>query len=490
MTEPRVPVGPAPEPAPADAARGGELDRLGARLVTGLHAVDKALRVYELNNRAVITILDELTEVIRAAPGESGRGPRVELRDDDVLLNGLPLRLGHKTWLRARDLSLALRRRGIGGLVLPVEPTRQKLQLFFARLQKVRQLGSPEAELPLSQLATETGGSVLPATPLTASLAPRERDRHVVRLYAVLTVLLKDVLDAARVGRRITLVPLKRAIQQVADQLDGREGLLLALMDLPGYRGHQETHLANVIVLALAVGRRWRLPAGRLMQVALAAAFHDLPAALVPREIQGRRERGEPLSPEEQAVVDGAPRQALAFLLQPPGASADTALGEVITLAEATDEFARPPSYLGGQGPSALSRLLAIVNAYDLLVRPVGPWDPLLPAEAMRWLLVEHAERFDPTLLDAFARVLGLFPTGSLVELNTGAIAVVVAQHPEEGQIGAPVVELLTDDDGEPIPPRRVDLSTDGRAIRAPLEPHAHGFDPVQHFLRGPGISL
>jgi hypothetical protein len=487
MTEPRETGG---APAPAQAAEASEIDRLGARLVTSLHAVDKALRVYELNNRAVLVILDDLVDTIREVAGDAGRGARFEIRDDDVFLNGTPLRLGYKIWLRACELGRALRRRGIGGLVLPPEPTRQKLQLFFARLQKVKLVGSPEAALPLSQLATETGGAVLPAVPLEASLAPRERDRLTVRLHAVLVVLLKDLLDAARGGRRITLVPLKRAIQQVADQLDDREGLLLALMDAPGYRGHQETHLANVVVLALAVGRRWRLSSARLMQVALAAAFHDLPTALVPREVQVRRERGEPLGPAEQAAVEAAPTLALQYLLQSPGASAPGCLSEIVTVREARDEFASPPTYLGGLEQSVLSRFLAIVNAYDLLVRPVGPWEPLLPAEAMRWLLVDQAERFDPVLLDAFARVLGLFPTGSLVELSTGAIAVVVQQHAEEGLIGTPVVELLTDDEGEPTAPERVDLATDGRTIRAPLEPRSHGFDPLRHFLRAPGISL
>ena len=489
MTTTREPVDTTAASAP-EVAGTGDLDRLGSRLLVGLHAVDKALRVYELNNRAVLALLDDLVVAIRGTPGDADGGPRIELAEDDAYLNGTLLRLGYKAWQRARELGQSLRRRGVTGLVLPPEPTRQKLQLFFARLLKVKQAGAPEAEALLAQMAAETGGAVLAGTSLSSTSSARERDRHVVRLYATLTVLLRDLLDAARAGRRITLVPLKRAIQQVADQLDGREGLLLALMDVPGYRGHAETHLANVIVLALAVGRRLGLRPRRLMQVALAAAFHDLGAAVVPREVQARLERGEPLSPPEQAAVQAGPRQALAFLLQAPGASAASALGEVITLCEAADEFAAAPSYVGDQGTSGLSRFLAIVNAYDLLVRPVGPWEALLPAEAMRWLLVEQAARFDPALLHAFGRVMGLFPTGSLVQLNSGELAVVVAQHPEEALAGAPVVELLTDADGAHAAPLRLDLATDGRAIRAPLEPRAHRFDPLRHFLRGPGISL
>jgi hypothetical protein len=492
MTDPRIPREPAvgvPDP-PRSSGQPADLDRSGARLVTGLHAVEKALRVYELNNRAVLSILDDLAEAIRAVPGLGERGPCIELRGEDVFLNALPLRLGYKVWLRARDLGQGLQRRGIRGLVLPPEPTRQKLQLFFARLQKVKMASAPEAAGPLAQIVAETGGSVLSCPPLAASSAACERDRYVVRLYAVLAVLLRDLLDAARAGKRITLVPLKRVIQQVADQLDGREALLLALMDLPGYRGHPETHLANVSLLALAVGRRLRLPPRRLMQLALAAAVHELPAAMVPRDVQARLERDEALSASEQAIVDGAPRHALLYLLQAPGASSVFSLGEVVTLAEARSEFGAASAYQGGCGTSVLSRLLAIVNAYDLLLRPVGAWDPLLPAEAMRWLLVDQAHRFDPVLLDAFGLVLGLFPTGSLVELNTGEIAVVVGQQREAGLLGAPIVEVLTSDDGEPMSPERVDLATDGRAIRAPLDPLGYGFDPLQHFLRGPGISL
>jgi HD-GYP domain-containing protein (c-di-GMP phosphodiesterase class II) len=493
MNEPREPQatpGSGRAEALPPANRASESDQVASRLVSGLYALDKALRVYELNNRAVLGLLDDLVAAIRAAPGGEGRGPSIELQDEHVLLNGAPARLGYKVWLRARDLATSLRRRGIRGLVLPPEPTRQKLQLLFARLQKIKLASAPEAGLLLDQIRLETGASVLSAPPLAPTEHLRERDRYVVRLYAALTVLVRDALEAARAGRRVTLVPLKRVLQALSDELEHREALLLALMDVPGYRGHQETHLANVTLLALAVGRRLRLGPERLMQLALAAVFHDLPRALVPHDLQARLERDEPLSESEQRAVEAAPGRAIRFLLQGPGASTSHSLAPVVTLAESGDEFVRPPSYRSGVGPSALSRLLAVVNAYELLVRPVGAWDPLLPAEAMRWLLVEHADRFDAELLQAFGRVLGLFPTGSLVELSTGEIAVVVGQHGEEGCAGAPVVELLTAADGEPVVPERVDLASDGRAIRAPLEPGAFGFDGLQHFLRPAGISL
>lgn|GEM_PF-4326139 len=486
MTDPRGPQGGPAGPGADDpfGLEPGDVDRVGTRLVTGLHAIDKALRVYEVNNRAVIQILEDLAEAIREAPGQDGRGPCLEVRDEHFLLNGVPVRLGYKIWQRSRELGTALRRRGIRGFCLPPEPTRQKLQLLFARLQKLKLASAPEAEGLLSQITTETGAVVLTAPPLTSSAEQRDRDRDAVRLYAILAVLISDVLEAARAGKRITLVPLKRVIQLVADQLDQREGLLLSLPNLPGYRGHLETHLANVTLLALAVGRRLHLAPECLMELALAAAIHDLPAALLPRELQARVERGEELSPAEQGSVSFAPRQALLYVLQGPGTSSSQIMAQAVTLAEASAEFTAPPRYQSGVGPSVLSRLLAIVNAYELLVRPVGGWDPLLPSEAMRWLLVDHAERFDPLLLSAFGRVLGLFPTGSLVELTSGQIAVVVGQQREEGLVGAPIVEVVTSDDGEPIQPERVDLANDGRAIRSPLEPSALGFDPLQHFLR------
>lgn len=486
MTEPREPRGGAGGQGVDEAIPGepSELDRVGTRLVTGLHAIDKALRVYEVNNRAVLQILDDLVEAIRQAPGRDGRGPCLEARDEHFLLNGASIRMGYKAWQRSRDLCQSLHRRGIRGFCLPSAPTRQKLQLMFARLAKVKLASAPEASPLLAQITTETGAVVLTAPPLAPAAEQRERDRSAVRLYAILAVLLGDVLEAARAGRRITLVPLKRVLQLVADQLDQREGLLLALMNLPGYRGHLETHLANVTLMALAVGRRLHLPPERLMELALAAAFHDLPTALVPRDVLAKVERGEELTPPEQWSTSFAPRLALLYMLQGPGTSGAQLMAQAVTLAEAPGEFAEPPRYRSGLQPSALSRLLAIVNAYELLVRPVGDWDPLLPAEAMRWLLVDHAERFDPLLLAAFGRVVGLFPTGSLVELSNGQIAVVVGQQREEGLVGAPIVEVLTSDDGEPIPPERVDLASDGRAIRSPLEPSAFGFDPLQHFLR------
>ena len=108
----------------------------------------------------------------------------------------------------------------------------------------------------------------------------------------------------------------------------------------------------------------------------------------------------------------------------------------------------------------------------------------MLPAEAIRWLLEEGEERFDEALLQAFVRMLGLFPTGSVVQLRSGEIAVVSKQSSDERHAGFPTVVLIRDAEGQAMTPRLVDLVRDReRAIRAPLHAGEHGVEPRRYFL-------
>jgi len=460
-----------------------ETDRLGQRIVSTVHAIEKAVRLYEPNNRVVVRLLDELVSAVGEGTREGG-SLCLEARDETILLNDAPFRMGYKTWKLARELGQSLLQRGVRRLEIPEGTTRPALQLLFARLARVHDAAAPEGAQVLAHIQAETRILVGPAPRLVDVPADVEADRAIVRYYADLTVLVRDLMDATRAGKRITLVPLKRIIQLIADALPEREALLLTLLDLPAWRGHLETHVANVVVLALALGRRLELAPERLLSLGLAAAHHDLAQAFVPPDLSARVERGEALSTVEEQALATAPYRATAQLLKAPDLAAPDAVARLATVYENRQDFVDLPESRGGLTPSAVGRLLAVLNAYDLLVRPVGPWEPLMPAEALRWMLQENPDRFDATALHTLVRVLGLFPTGSLVELASGEIAVVVGQHGEDGLAGSPIVDLLTNHEGEPIKPVRIDLAEGHHPIRAPLDPQAHGFDALQHFLR------
>jgi hypothetical protein len=462
------------------------LDRYGARIATAINATEKAVQTFALSNATVGRVLEELAVALTSFGDQFQAGARVEFRGGMLLLSGTPVRLGYKAYKRARELMASMRARGVAALVFPRVASRQQLQGFFTLYLPMTSVTDAGAVGVLSRMEAACGVHVEPAGARVHSTVSIGRDRTTVRLYAVLQVLIRDALEDARTGQTGSLVPLKRALQLLAEVVTGREALLLALMDVPELGGTLEGHVANVTTLSLIFARRLGLPPTTLLEVGLAAVFHDLGRGLLPAEVQGRMALGEPLPPEERRLVAVGPFRAARHLLDTPAGRAREGLPRVVVAFENQAEFTRPDLYRSGVPQSLASRLIALPNAYDSLLRPLEDRQPHLPAEAIRWMLEDGEGLFDPDLLHLFVRMLGLFPSGSLVELNTGEQAVVVSQQENAGTLGQPWVDVLTDPQGCPIEPFTVDLSVDqGRAIRMPLDPLEMGFDLVQYLLKG-----
>ncbi|NMG74610.1 HD-GYP domain-containing protein [Aromatoleum diolicum] len=114
---------------------------------------------------------------------------------------------------------------------------------------------------------------------------------------------------------------------------------------------------------------------------------------------------------------------------------------------ECVDGSGFPAGRKGAQ-INALARMVAIANRYDNLCNPHSLADALTPAEALSQMFAREAAHFDPFMLAAFIRELGVYPPGSFVRLSTGSIGIVIAVTP--GNTLKPTVLVY-----EPGVPRR-----------------------------------
>ena len=102
------------------------------------------------------------------------------------------------------------------------------------------------------------------------------------------------------------------------------------------------------------------------------------------------------------------------------------------------------PQGLKGSQVSSGSRIVAIVNYYDSLVNDRGGQLPLPPAHAVRELYrLGQQQQYDPTLVERWVRLIGVYPIGSFVELNTGERGVVVGENLENKT--KPILRIILD---------------------------------------------
>lgn len=180
-------------------------------------------------------------------------------------------------------------------------------------------------------------------------------------------------------------------------------------------------HPVNVMVLSLLLGRALHVPSAALQDLGVAAFLHDMGKAELPERLR---------SPDQQfsTAERNAYRSHVAHGVR---------MGQTMGLSRgAIQLIARHHELADGSGfPSLLKReafnqgasILALVNRYDGLCNPLRPGAAMTPHEALAMIFSQQKNRFDASVLGAFIRMMGVYPPGSVVQLNDERHALVVS---------------------------------------------------------------
>lgn len=275
---------------------------------------------------------------------------------------------------------------------------------------------------PSAGMRLRMEGDALRAQRRQQLLAQHASLRHCERRFDEAVQLYQRVLEAglARpVQVREQCVAMVAAC--VAEILVDGEAAVRLLSESSGDR--LGTHTVNVLVLSLLLGRALGLPVQQLTELGLAALLHDLGKGQLPPHL---RHDDAALDPHGQEVFRSHVEHSVqaARRLGLP----ESALVAIAQHHEMTDGSGFPRQ-LQGVEMSMGARVLSLVNTYDRLCHPPRLAQALTPHEALSLMFARHKARFDPTVLGAFIRMMGVYPPGSLVQLVNDRYALVVSVH-------------------------------------------------------------
>lgn len=256
------------------------------------------------------------------------------------------------------------------------------------------------------------------------------------------TETLKTALDDCATGKGVDAEKVTAASEVITESILRNVDAMVSLTRIKKHDPYTAMHCMNVCTLVVAVAQADGVDPGFLPIITAATLLHDVGKTRVPLEIlnkPGRFEPGELDEMRKHAQYSGD-------IMREEGGFTD----EQIAIAEQHHEMLNGEGYpngLKGDEIHPYARMTAVADVYDALTakRVYKPAMPMYKA-----LMVLHKNRgteFDEHFVELFVRALGVFPVGSVVELNNKEVAVVYEPNPDNSR--KPTLGILTQSNGK-----------------------------------------
>ncbi len=466
----------------------------GRALLVAIHGAHRALRLYPVENAAVQRALDELQGHAASLLGLDGE-IEIHLAGDVIFVNRVRLRLGLDNFAAFSGVITLLRSCAVGVLQISDGIDRRQWQAWLAILLALPPDADPLDRFDLlGQRMEEAGLHHLTVAPVGSGLGEEglggdEGLERAKRTYAQGMTVAREAVQGVRLGRAPNTRRIKRAVQQIVDQVMENE---LSITGLTTLREHDEytfTHSVNVCIFAVALGKRLGFDRLQLYDLGVAALMHDIGKARLDLEIINK---DAPLDEQEWRSMQAHPWLGTLTLFRMREGE-DLPLRAILAAHEHHMKvdltgYPRPvrPRTLG-----LFTRLVAVADGYDAATTRRTYQEAVTPDEVLREMWFNPGRGYDPTLVKALINLLGVYPVGTCVILDTFEVAIVAGPGADQDQMNRPVVRLVIDAAGAPIPApgTLVDLSMpsiDGtytRTIVKVTTPDRYGITVGDYFV-------
>ena len=294
---------------------------------------------------------------------------------------------------------------------------------------------------------------------------------------------LDRVFCALKGGEHANIGAVRQAVQPLIRDVFRNKEAVAALVRLKENSNYRYHHGVSMAVWAAILGRHIGLLKDELEKLVIGCAMCDL----------GMTELADDLAEQVDSLTE-TQRQAIAKhpiagtkMVNHAGGDDLEILAIIEYHHERHDGSGYPHGAAGGEIP-LLARIAGLVDTYDAMITP-RPYAPTRSSyEAVQELIDSQGQLFQISLVEQFVQAIGMFPTGSLVELNSGEVAIVVKQN-ETRRLKPEVVIVLDQDKTPKSPLQLVDLShasltgSDACWIAGELKPGSYGVNSEEFFI-------
>jgi len=432
------------------------IDRLGPLFVQCLFSGSKTLQIYDLNNRAAQTMLSRLMHTLGELFQLEG-GATVAVATDLLLINDVRIIVDPQSMGPVLYLVEEMRKRRVEEIDFAPGTTPTEagsfLKLFFLEPSEEDVFGETSRRLADAGV---TNIKLTECIERVKYLRDAKVERRAIceesnKVMSRTILFMDEVMRAIEQRRPIQLPKAHRLTQQMADIIRTDETILVGLASIKDYDEYTFAHSVNVSVLSMLLADRMGLHKNDIAQIGVAALFHDVGKTHIPQSILNKPET---LTPGEWKVME---RHPLLGVIELSRVRSLRAIADPLFVSLQHHLLYNGEGYPLKSGTWELHpyiHLITIADIFDAMTTPrVYRKSTMTPDRALRFIVRNSSEMFDPLVAKVFIKAMGVYPVGTVVELDTGDKAVVVRQNPHTRLMHRPAVVLLNSDGahGDPV---------------------------------------
>jgi HD-GYP domain-containing protein (c-di-GMP phosphodiesterase class II) len=297
-----------------------------------------------------------------------------------------------------------------------------------------------EGETTLSTSPQPEAAVKFPAIPsLTESLGNDLTYRVYTSLIGKLSEIFSDIASGNRTNAQAVNAVISRLLGMVREEPENIIGYILG-GEVKGH-GFAKSSM-NAAILSYLITAEFKAPNHKLLQIVTGALLHDVGMLRLPQEILNKQ--GELTGTELQYMQT---HPVVSYRIVCKEFLYPEEVGQVVLQHHERWDGTGYPQGLGGTRIDSGARIVSVVDAFEAMVSKKPYRNSMIGYQAMKNLMADNSRRFDSNVLKAFIKIMGIYPIGSLILLNTGAVARVTEVRKEAPL--RPRITIVLDKDGK-----------------------------------------
>lgn len=255
-------------------------------------------------------------------------------------------------------------------------------------------------------------------TPVADEIAPADA------AYMLTGQALDELAQDIRSNKKLEIVKVEDAIQDVVGSMTRNPDALMLVMQLRQQDNARYGYALQSSVYLVALGRHMGLPTNLLERLGITGLLLDIGNMKLPGELLQKKSR---LTPEDFEIIKSHVQLGLEILKETPNLHADILDG--VAQHHEREDGSGYPAGISGNNISLFGRMAAIVQSFTALTNTRSHTKAVSAHEALKSISALSGEYYLDSLVEQFIQTIGIFPVGSLVELSTGEVAIIIGQN-------------------------------------------------------------